>query len=338
MKNFQKIENKKELQGLLDKALFKTFFHELEWQEFLEKEFKWLKFEHYLYKDKALLSFGKVGKRLISLPFCEYGGPLPLPGKDKINFKEFSKDVLNAFGSIKIKFHPMILKFLNTEFSKGNGSTCTYWIDNLDKANEDALFSLFRLSTKQRIRKGNKEDLLISECKNKKDLKEFYDIYVKTMKRNKTVCFPIQIFEFLHQKSLESEIVDFLLIKHQKKIISGIIVLFYSNIAHYFLSAMDYKYVKENKLNPMYFILWEEIKSIINSKKANVFDFGGTKIGSSLEEFKRGWSTKQYPIWKLESGQAAQEKLQKSKLRNVWGLLPNSLVKIISPYIIKYRL
>ena len=44
MRNFQKIENKEEVRNLLDKVLFKTFFHKLEWQEFLEKEFKWLKF------------------------------------------------------------------------------------------------------------------------------------------------------------------------------------------------------------------------------------------------------------------------------------------------------
>lgn len=339
MKNFQKIESKKELQGLLDKALFKTFFHKLEWQEFLEKEFKWLKFEHYLYKDRALLSFGKIGKKLISLPFCEYGGPLPL--KKGIDFKEFNKDVLKKFDNIKIKFHPQILKFSKVGLPKSlkiKGSTCTYWIDNLDKLNEDALFSSFRLSTKQRIRKGSKENLLISKCESRKNLKDFYDIYVKTMKKNRTVCFPIKIFEFLWQKSLETEIVDFLIVKHQGKIVSGIVILFYSNIAHYYLSAMDQKYVKENKLNPMYFVLWEEIKKIANSRKANVFDFGGTKTGSSLEEFKRGWTTKKYPIWTIESGQMAQERLRESKLRDVWGLLPNFLVKIISPYIIKYRL
>lgn len=339
MANFQKIESKKELQELLDNVLFKTFFHELEWQEFLEREFGWLRFEHYLYKDELLLGLGRIGKRLISLPFCEYGGPLPV--KENFNLEEFGKDVLKNFENIKIKFHPTILKFSEVQPPKSpeiKGPTCTYWINNLDKLNEDALFSSFRLSTKQRIRKGSKENLLISKCENRKDLKEFYEIYVKTMKKNRTVCYPVQVFEFLQQKSLETEMIDFLIVKEKGKIVSGIVVLFYSDIAHYYLSAMEQKYVRKNKLNPMYFVLWEEIKKIANSGKANVFDFGGTKIGSSLEEFKRGWAAKQYPIWTIESGQAAQEKLRQSKLRDVWGLLPNFLVKIISPYIIKYRL
>jgi hypothetical protein len=339
MSNFQKL-NKKEVKELLNKVLFKTFFHKLEWQEFLEEEFKWLRFEHYLYKNELLLSlvrfkvFGK--EKLISLPFCEYGGPLPL--KEEINFEGFKKDVLKEFDNIKIKFHPQILKFLKLEPSRFEGSTCTYWISSFNKVNEERLLSSFRSSTRQRIRKGGKEDLLISKCGNKQDLKEFYDIYAKTMKKNRTVCFPVQIFEFLWQKSLESETVDFLIIKHRRKIVSGIVVLFYSGISHYFLSAMDHKYVKKNKLNPMHFALWEEIKKLIDSGRVNIFDFGGTKIGSSLEEFKRGWDVKQYPICKLESGQKAEERLRASKLRNIWSILPNFLVKIISPYIIKYRL
>ena len=111
MKKLKKI-NKIEAKELLDKALFKTFFHEIEWHEFLEKQFKWLKFEYYLYRNEALLPLGRIktclpAGRLISLPFCEYGGPLPL--KKEINFEEFEKDILNEFNNIKIRFHTQIL-------------------------------------------------------------------------------------------------------------------------------------------------------------------------------------------------------------------------------------
>ena len=49
MATFRKIENLKEWQALLEKALFKTFFHTLEWESFLEQNFKWLKFERYIW-------------------------------------------------------------------------------------------------------------------------------------------------------------------------------------------------------------------------------------------------------------------------------------------------
>lgn len=343
MRNFQKIEDKNEIKKLLDKALFKTFFHSLEWQEFLEKEFKWLRFEYYLYKDELLLSFARYkifGKeKLISLPFCEYGGPLPL--KREIKFDDFQKDIFAFFGKdIKIKFHPQILSFLNIDREKEKTlpNTVSYQIIDLDKKTEQGLFQSFRLSTKQRIRKGLNENLSVSKCENREDLNKFYGLYVKAMKKNKTVCFPCKIFDFLWQKSLKSDPVDFLLVRHQGRIIAGIIVVFYAGFAHYFLSGMDYKYAKENKLNPIYFILWEEIKKIISSKTANVFDFGGTKRETSLEEFKRGWSPDCYPIFKLEVDEIVSQRLRESKLRDIWGFLPDFLIKMISPYIIRYRL
>ena len=55
--NFSKIENKEEWHDLLGKVLFKTFFHSWEWESFLESQFPWMKFEHYNWKNKALLSF-----------------------------------------------------------------------------------------------------------------------------------------------------------------------------------------------------------------------------------------------------------------------------------------
>src|SRR3989338_9048203 len=101
---FIKITDKNEWQVLLDKVLFKTFFHFLEWEEFLEKSFKCLKFERYVYNEECLLSLARVGGKLISHPFCEYGGPLPLT--EKIDGEFFRRDLFSEFkGCIRISFH-----------------------------------------------------------------------------------------------------------------------------------------------------------------------------------------------------------------------------------------
>ena len=71
MSLFRKIDDKKDYQELLDKALFKTFFHSLEWENFLEKNFKWLRFSHFLYKEDLLLSvakYSRLGKDRVTLP------------------------------------------------------------------------------------------------------------------------------------------------------------------------------------------------------------------------------------------------------------------------------
>ena len=96
---FSKVENKSQWRSLLNRALFKTFFHTSEWEDFLEKEFSWIKFERYIWKDELLLSvarcklFGK--EKIVSHPFCEYGGPLPLV--ESVEYASFEQDFVKKF-------------------------------------------------------------------------------------------------------------------------------------------------------------------------------------------------------------------------------------------------
>ena len=320
MKNFQKIENKKEVANLLDKTLFKTFFHEFEWQEFLEKEFKWLKFEHYLYKDEALLSFGKIGNRLVSLPFCEYGGPLPLNGD--INYERFKKDVLDEFGdNIKIKFHPKVLS------QKSN--TITYFIESIDELSEEKILSSFRKTLRHSIRNAEQQNLRIKKCSNLKELKQFYNLYVANLKKKKTVPYPYSVIEYLYNSS-DAEIS---LTFNKNKIIAGSQFLHYNKFIHYFLSASDHK---RRNLGANYLILWEKIKRSLKGK-FKYFDLGAAPRGSNLEIFKRGWGGTEYQIYQIGI-KKGDERLRSSKLRKAWGLLPNFVVKKISRYFIKYRI
>ena len=131
---FTKITNKNEWHGLLCKVLFNTFFHNVEWEEFLEKQFKWLKFERYLYGDSAVLSLARAGNKLISHPFCEYGGPLPLA--EKIDYEQFKGDLFSEFnGSIKMSLHPRLFDYFSYAESgiPEVSERVSYWVnDSLD--------------------------------------------------------------------------------------------------------------------------------------------------------------------------------------------------------------
>lgn len=324
MNNFQKI-SKREYKELLDKASFKTFFHKIEWHEFLEKEFKWLKFEYYLYRpaspaggNKTIFPVARVGRKLISLPFCEYGGPLG-------DFEE--KDILKEFKNIKVKVHPQIMRESRSPTLGRDSSISTHWLELKNKTEKD-LLSSFRKTLRHSIKNAQNSGLKIRKCENEKELKKFYNLYVANLKRKKTVPYPYSAIKFLFNQP-ETEI---WLALHKDKIIAGDLFLHYDSFVHYFLSASDYKY---KKLGASYLILWEKIKSLVN--KDIIFDFGAAPKGSALEIFKKGWRGKEYPI--LQIGiKRTEELLRSSKLRNVWKLLPNWLIKIISPYFIKYRI
>jgi len=333
MKNFQEID-KKEYKDLLSKVSFSTFFHGIEWHDFLEKEFKWLKFEYYLYKDEAynsetllpLARFKVFGKeKLISLPFCEYGGPLRL---GEFNIDEFNKDVLAEFGdSIKIKIWPQV----SEPFGKASNITSiasSHWLRDLKFKNE--VWDSFRKTLRHEIEHAQKHNLEIRKSSNEQELKRFYDLYAANLKRKKTVPYPWPLIQFLC-KNASSEL---LLAVYKGKVIAGCLFLNYSDngFVHYFLSASDYRH---RNLGANYLIIWEKIKGLIGQNKT--LDLGASPRGSNLEIFKRGWGGEELPIYQI-GAKKSEEHLRSSKLRNIWGLMPNFIVKKLSPYLIKYRL
>jgi hypothetical protein len=329
---FLKITNKEQWQELLDRALFKTFFHNLEWEDFLEKQFKWLKFERYVYKDSALLSLAKVrvfGKeKLVSHPFCEYGGPLPLV--EKIDSEEFKQDLFFEFKNpLRISFHPRLLNYFNLpEAVPGKPERQTYFIEDFNQKTKEQIWSFFRKTLRHSIKKAEKQNFKIEKCENKKDLKDFYRIYLKTEKKHKSMPYPFSFFNFFFN-SRNSEII---LAKFENKIIAGSVFLFYDKIIHYSKNASEKKY---QKLNVNSLILWEQIKNY-TGRNYEIFDLGGTRTGSSLEVFKRGWGGEKYPIFKI-SNQIRKNNFRNSKLRNIFSCLPCFLIKKFSPYLLKCK-
>lgn len=325
---FLKIDDEKQWQDLLTQALFKTFFHQPEWEKFLENQFKWLKFEHYNYQDRALLSLARVnGKKLVSHPFCEYGGPLPL--SRNIDFSKFKDDLFSQFKKpLKISLHPQILTYF-TAPQNIEPQRITYWIEDLHQKTKDQIWSSFRKTLRHSIQKAEHEGLQIEKCQGEKELKRLYNLYIKSAKKHKIPVYPLSFFErFL--KSPNSEIV---LAKYNDKVIAGSAFLFYDKFIHYFQNTIDEKY---KDLGANYLILWQQIQSYL-SKGYRVFDFGGTRVGSSLQVFKSGWGGKIYPIFELNN-QTGKDKLQSSKLRIIFGFLPLFLIKKLSPYLLKYKL
>jgi hypothetical protein len=329
MKNFRKID-KKEYKDLFDKVLSSTFFHGVEWHEFLEKEFKWLKFEYYSYKNNEailpLARFKVFGKeKLVSLPFCEYGGPLLL--RDSIDWEEFRKDILEGLGdNVKIKLHPY-----HPKISGLSTTSSSYLLSGFKKTSERELWGLFRKTLRYEINHAKEHNLIIKKCENLKELKRFYDLYVANLKRKKTIPYPWPLIQFLYQNPSN----ELLLAFYKGKVIAGSLFVEYVSsrfIVHYFLNASDYKY---KKLGANYLILWNKIKSLIG--KDIVLDLGASPQGSSLETFKRGWAGTGLPIYQI-GVKKSEEGLRSSKLRNIWGLLPNFVVKALSSKLIKYRI
>lgn len=307
---FQEI-NKTEYQNYLDKVLFKTFFNEPKWQEILNNELD-IDYIHHNYQDKLIYSEGKI-------PFAEYSGILPLV--NNINFKEFEKDFSNKFPTATIRFHPKILTYFSQKIDTRESRLVTYWLENIDRRNEDEVFKSFRKTLRHEIRKAEKQNLDISVCKDREILNDFYTLYVKTIKHKGNLVLPFKCFEYFFENKDQVEI---WLVYYNSKLIAGSVFLHYDKFVHYYLNASDKKY---RNLNANYLILWQKIKKSLGGDY-EVFDFGGTRKGSSLEIFKRGWGTVRKSI--LEIGYNYHETTFKKLIRLMWTFMPNWLVKYLS--------
>ena len=316
---------------MLDKVLFKTFFHSLEWEEFLEKEFKWLKFEGYLWQSQAILSLARIkvgGKeKLISHPFCEYGGPLPLI--EKIDGHGFQEDLFDQFKiPLKISFHPKLLNYFEN-LGEQESQRETYFFENLQLQSIEQLWQGLDRNRHRAIKKAQDQNFEVKKCQTTEELKNLYTLYVKNLKEHKALVYPFSFFQFFFQNP-KAEI---LLAKKGKELVGGNLFLFYNKVVHSFLCGFGSKY-KDSGIHSL--ILWSEIQK--NQKDGlEVFDFGATQKTSSIRNFKKRWGGKAFPIFEMKN-YSGESKLKKSFLRDLWSYLPVSLIKVLSPYFIKYKL
>lgn len=322
--SFRKIENKEEWRNLLDGAKFKTFFHSLEWEEFLEKEFSWLKFEHYNWNDKALLSLARTKNKLVSHPFCEYGGPLPLI--QEIDGQEFKKDLFEEFKTpLKISFHPYILNYFKG-FEANDSPRETYFLENISKLNIETV------GDRNRHRQKNKAQeigLTVEKCKTENDLKVVYNFYVKSLRKHKAPVYPFSFFKFF----LNNPQAEILLAKKEDKTVGGNVFLICGSGIHSFLCGFGEKY---RKLGAHTLVLWSELKQK-QSAGLEVFDFGGTKKSSSIGDFKNRWGSAVYPIFELKN-YTGESRFKNSFFRDIWSWLPVFVIKKLSPHLLKYKL
>lgn len=336
MNTFQKIENESEWKDLLGKVLFKTFFHTLEWESFLEKEFSWIKFERYAWGDDLILSvarcrlFGK--EKLVSHPLCEYGGPLPL--KDGVDWGSFSQNFLEFFGTkARIKFHPYVFNSpqplpigRQALLTLKGGGVSTFWIEDFSKKAAEDLWQEFRKTLRQEIRKSEEGGITVSECQGKEELAQFYKLYLDAVRRHKNIPLPFSALNFFLSNS-EAKI---FLAKKDDIVAGGSIFLFYKPFIHYFISASDKRF---REWNIGHRILWHAMQKYVGRPTSGIdyFDLGGTRKGSALEVFKRGWGAKEHAVYEIGTERGG---MRNSYLRNVLGAIPTGVMKHINYYVL----
>lgn len=273
--------------------------YEKEWNSFIEQHPKGT-FFHTTYHLKFLELNGREIQSYIF--FGEDGeirGIFPIV-KEKFFFLERYKSP-GFIGNIPFdEILPMVKKYFSkravylilnfpdyTEEPKEN-EVCTFMLDIAGKTIGDIWKSDLERSARRKVKKAmeNKLDVLISNSK--KELREFYSVYVERIKRFGTKPYSFESFNFLREKSQNFWIIN---AYYKEKIIAGAIVVLYQDILLNPFAASKAEYLK---FAPNNLIYWKMIEFGVE-KKCKLVDYGPSTLGDGVSKFKRSMGGKAVP-------------------------------------------
>lgn len=275
--------------------------------------------------------------RLISLPFADYGGPCTnhlktadsLVTQAEIAAMDLDVDFIEI-RSPNEEFHQI---FYRHGFLKRN-DYFTYVL-SLNK-NIDDLWDTIGKKNRNMVRKAEKNNVEIVKAKNQNDLKIFYALYLKTMKKLGSPPQPYQFFKTLWTLFYPGGII-LLLAKHEDKYISGSLYFLHKNTIHhsYNCSLPDYESIGQNNLIQWHIIEWGSQNGFTS------LDFGRTRKNAGNVLFKKRWNGELklmpyfYKFYKKELKQ--REEIRYERLSNIWAkYMPEILANKIGPKIIRH--
>ncbi len=140
------------------------------------------------------------------------------------------------------------------------------------------------------IKKANKLGLKLVTGDSLKDVKIFYDLYLKMRKEYGLMPQPYKFFAEMWKTLHQQNLIEILHAEHEGEIISSLILLKYKDtvIYEYGASRSDRVHLK-----PSPFLLWEAIKRS-KAQGYSIFDFGRTENDNEgLSTFKKRWNARQ---------------------------------------------
>lgn len=154
---------------------------------------------------------------------------------------------------------------------------------------EEELLKGMRKTTRYLVRSALKnKDLLAIESEKIDDLKDFYDLYLQTAKRQKFVPFSYDYLEKEFLSFLPDKEIVVLNIKYQDQLLAGGIFIFWQGIVFYHHGAS-----LPSKIPAVYLLIWEAIKRA-KERGCKKFNFWGITLKKNhpwagLSFFKQGF-------------------------------------------------
>jgi len=281
------------------------FYHLWEWGEILASTYGYKRYYLAAEQDQVLVgAFPLIyvksvlfSNRLISVPLCEYGGPLTAPTLEDNDAREVMRKLLlvgnklaDSLGVTYLETRGVssgmaydLLRTMNyqsyqnyTTFELDLGQPIEKLWRNLDKKTRNA--------TRKAIDRGVKT----VEVKDDSQLEAYYSLYLDVQKRHGSPPHGYAFFKRLFEVFGKKDMIRVTLAEYQWKAIAGITTLHFGNTIYWISSVTD---IEHRSLNASNLLMWKAIEQGSAGKK--ILDFGRTRADSTVHHFKKGWGGKE---------------------------------------------
>jgi CelD/BcsL family acetyltransferase involved in cellulose biosynthesis len=274
-------------------------------------------------------------KRLISLPFSDYGGALfSDDGGLKRDLRKDIEEIKKSAKMIEVRGagcdEPCFLKF---NYYKSHVLTLEYTIEDLKKI-------IDKRTIQYSIRKAEKVGVEVRENNDQDGIDQFYHLNVLTRKKHGVPCQPKKFFENLLNYVVKAGRGFLVLAYYQKKPVGGGLFLTHGKTIHYKYNASDPDIT--GKVTPNHALTWHAISKGCKEGFQSL-NFGRTAPDNTgLMRYKSMWGSVEsdlpYYYYPAIKGAATEKEntISYKILTKVWRNLPYCAVESLSNKIYNY--
>lgn len=285
-----------------------------------------------------ILKIPLLGKRPVSLPFCDLGGPLADSTEIATALKHFaSTEIKLNIADIEFRENGNVISNANSVLA---GQKVRMILTLPDNSQE--LFKTFKSKLRSQINKAKKNGLtyiLATGSEKQNLLNEFYQVIAINMRLLGSPVHSKKWFKKICEKYGSNCIVS--IVYHNKMPVAGGIVLISGSKASIPWASTIPKY---NRLSPNMLLYWSLLENCCDHGITE-FDFGRSTYGEGTYKFKAQWGCQPRLLnWQASNKSASTDSFQKHRLRpdlrkiaeTIWRRLPLKLTIFLGSFIRKF--
>lgn len=277
-----------------------------------------------------------IGKRMVSMPFTDYCGPLSTNANDELELLRYAIDIFDG----QVKYIEIRSQLANPDMYQSDNLFKLHVLELCPDQNE-ILENIDKKTIQYSIRKASKAGVEIREENSLWGIREFYRLNKMTRKKHGIPHQPLRYFENLFQNMFSNDNAFLLLAFSDSHIIAGGLFLKLNKTIYYKYNASDQAWLSEKR--PNHLLTWHAIEKACR-EDYRYFDFGRTDAGNGgLIRYKEMWGAKPsdlpYYFYPKATGFNCEKGIRGLCLDNakkIWQKLPDRLIDLISSRIFRH--